>query len=260
MPPNSPSTSKTPGSPFAEKPPATAQAPETAEPIGTLGHWQIYQRKQGGMGEVLICRRDGTDTYVALKSFQLRLFFDPTSRQAFRSELAIWLCLSGYPFILPALGIEKHDARMFALMPACLPDVRGVTTVADLLELAPQPVEIFALMWQLVLGLKFATAYIEGLTHGDLKPANLMWDGRVLQVADFGLAAIGRHATPGLRATPGTNPRIPHNRPRTGRRHLRPRRHPSKPDRKKSAAASTILKGSKRPRHPLPTRQSKRSS
>jgi serine/threonine protein kinase len=201
MPTNDPNT---PGNLFtAPQPAAAPPALQNAQPIGTLGGWLIFERKQGGMGEVLICRRPGDDTAVALKSFQLRLFFDPVSRQAFRSELAIWLRLSGNPFILPALGIEQHDARLFALMPAVLPDSRGIATVADLLDHAPTAQEIYTLIWQLALALKFATTSISGVTHGDLKPTNLMWNGHLLQVADFGLAAIGRHATPGLRATPG---------------------------------------------------------
>ena len=186
-------------------PPSGLRAkPRKREANGKIGHWNIYEVKHGGMGNVYICGVRGLEAEFALKSFQPRLFFDRESRQAFLREVTIWLRLTGTPFIMPALGIEEHEGRVFVVMQAVDEDRRHVGTVSDLIwRKVASPVEAFTVAWQFALGMKLAADAIPGVSHGDLKPANLLYNGGPVLISDFGLATIGRLEGKPLRATPG---------------------------------------------------------
>ena len=156
------------------------------------------------MGDVYICGAGEFSAEFALKSFQPRLFFDPESRRAFLREVTIWLRLTGTPFIMPAMGIEEHEGRFFVLMPAVEEDSRRVGTVSDLIaRKAASPVEAFTIAWQFAMGMRLAGDAIPHVSHGDLKPANLLYNGGPVLISDFGLASIGRLEGKPLRATPG---------------------------------------------------------
>jgi len=155
------------------------------------------------MGEVLICGTSDSEQYAALKSFKPHLFFDRESRNAFLTEIAIWFRLTGTPFVMPAMGIHEYDGRYFVIMPAIGEDERKVGTVADLISLrAGTPVEAFTIAWQLAVGMKLVGDAIPGVSHGDLKPANLLYNGGPVMISDFGLASVGRADGRPLRATP----------------------------------------------------------
>ena len=196
----------TPGNPLAVLLPreGSPKKPAKRDPVGKVGHWTVYEVKKGGMGDVLICGAGDSPARFALKSFQPRLFFDPESRHAFLREITIWLRLTGTPFVMPALNLEEHEGRFFVLMPAVFEDRRQVATVHDLIERkVATPVEAFTIAWQFALGMKLAGDAIPGMSHGDLKPANLLYNGGPLMISDFGLAVMDRSAQPSLRATPG---------------------------------------------------------
>jgi tetratricopeptide (TPR) repeat protein len=192
------------GNPLSVLSPGSKTKPTRLHAAGKIGNWTIYRVKQGGMGEVYICGAGDASAEFALKSFQPRLFFDPESRRAFLREITIWLRLTGSPFIMPALRIEQHGSRLFVLMPAIGEDSRHVGTVGDLIERkVASPVEAFTVAWQFALGMKLAGDAIPGVSHGDLKPANLLYNGGPVLISDFGLASIGRRQGAPLRATPG---------------------------------------------------------
>ncbi|NPT47177.1 tetratricopeptide repeat protein [Paraburkholderia sp. 1N] len=194
----------TPGNPlFPLSQPPGPGAPKKHKAIGKIGHWSVYQVKRGGMGDVYICGISDSEAEYALKSFQPRLFFDPESRRAFLREITIWLRLTGTPFIMPALRIEEHEGRLFVVMAAIDEDQRHVGTVADLIgRKAGNPVEAFTIAWQLAIGMKLAGDAVPGVSHGDLKPANILYNGGPVLISDFGLAAIGRIEGKPLRTTP----------------------------------------------------------
>src|ERR1019366_2228288 len=196
----------TPGNPLSLLSPPSGQGtkPRKRQAAGKIGHWTIYEVKHGGMGDVYICGAGESSAEFALKSFQPRLFFDPESRRAFLREVTIWLRLTGTPFIMPALNIEEHEGRFFVLMPAVDEDSRRVGTVGDLIaRKVASPVEAFTIAWQFAMGMKLAGDAIPGVSHGDLKPANLLYNGGPILISDFGLASIGRLEGKPLRATPG---------------------------------------------------------
>lgn len=195
----------TPGNPLSvlSSPSVLNTKSRKRKAISRIGHWTIYEVKHGGMGDVYICGVGESSSEFALKSFQPRLFFDPESRRAFLREITIWLRLTGTPFIMPALKIEEHEGRFFVLMPAVDEDSRRVGTVGDLIaRKVASPVEAFTIAWQLAIGMKLAGDAILGVSHGDLKPANLLYNGGPVLISDFGLASIGRIEGKPLRATP----------------------------------------------------------
>jgi tetratricopeptide (TPR) repeat protein len=196
----------TPGNPLSlfSQPPRSTPRVKNRRAIGRIGRWTVYEIKQGGMGNIHICGLDDSAPEFALKSFQPRLFFDSESRQAFLRELTVWLRLTGTPFIMPTLGIEEHEGRYFVVMPAVAEDQRNVSTVADLIaRKAANAVEAFTVVLQIAAGLKFSADAIPGVSHGDLKPANILYNGGPVMISDFGLVSIGSADKRQLRATPG---------------------------------------------------------
>jgi tetratricopeptide (TPR) repeat protein len=196
----------TPGNPLSQlsRPPGSIPRLRNRSAIGRIGRWTVYEVKQGGMGNIHICGLESSVPEFALKSFQPRLFFDPESRQAFLREVTVWLRLTGTPFIMPTLGIEEYEGRYFVAMPAVAEDQRHVATVADLIaRKVASPVEAFTVAWQLAIGMKLSGDAIPGVSHGDLKPANLLYNGGPVMISDFGLVSIGSADKRRLRATPG---------------------------------------------------------
>src|ERR1700722_4982218 len=86
---------------------------------GMLGdHFYIHDIKYGGMGEVFICSLNQNENpRVALKTFQKQFFFDPIYRISFENEAVNWSMLSGLPHIMPVMGIEETENRIFLMMP-----------------------------------------------------------------------------------------------------------------------------------------------
>jgi tetratricopeptide (TPR) repeat protein len=192
------------GNPLAAltEPPIAATRRPGRVPVGTIGDWKIYEVKKGGMGDVYICGRDGVEGEYALKSFQSRLFFDAPSRAAFLREITAWLRLTGTPFVMPALGVEEDRGRLLVRMLAVGRDNRGVGTIRDLIaKKCASPTEVFRVALQFASGMRFTGKAIPGVSHGDLTPENLLYNGGPVLISDFGLVAIGR-GEKGLRATP----------------------------------------------------------
>jgi tetratricopeptide (TPR) repeat protein len=182
-------TERTPGTPFGEPVmPDAGRAPGVPQYPELLGDgYVVVAVHRGGMGEVLICEAEDVPQYrIALKSFQKRLFFDAMSRAAFVREAAIWTRLTGVPHVMPGIGVEYLDDRPFVRMPAIDHTVREV--------LASEPLAFdhaVALSAQLATGMAAASARVDGLVHGDLKPENLFLASAGLLISDFGLARAG---------------------------------------------------------------------
>ncbi len=149
---------QTPGDPFFPEPsPRDSSSAIGESEMGFIKYGndqlQIVRVLSGGMGEVYICKPfseiseisedppylsiSGNPMYIALKTFQKRLFFHRAAREAFEREVRIWIQLSSIPFILPAYNLIYYDNRPFVSMPAIVPP-EG-TTVRILLNQGPLP-------------------------------------------------------------------------------------------------------------------------
>ncbi|MFI0447993.1 tetratricopeptide repeat protein [Actinomadura sp. 6N118] len=209
---------QTPGDPLADLFASTDPLPSPAGPFGQLGDdLDILEIRRGGMGEVLICRRRGSDETpasaggaIAYKTFQRRFFFKPQVRAAYLREVRLWSRLAGVPHIMPVLGFQNVEDRPFVLMPAVLGGVRSLRDVVG--GETPDPWRAAFLAAQVALGMHLAGERVAGLVHGDLKPENVLFSDEVAYISDFGLARAAGEAhvitstpayrSPELRADP----------------------------------------------------------
>ena len=164
-------------------------------------YYRIVEVLSGGMAEVYICdvldrvdaakpRKGERQSRVALKTFQRRFFFDQATRLSFIREASTWLRLSGVPHILPVLGIKQIGDQPFLEMLAVERGPRGERSIADLLRQGPLPVSVAVkFAFQLSLALNMSGNRLQGLAHGDLKPANVLLINGDSFLADFGLVS-----------------------------------------------------------------------
>jgi tetratricopeptide (TPR) repeat protein len=188
------SGSSTPGDPLAPipEPERIGAVPGGAQVLGR--RWRVQQVHHGGMAEVYICALEQPDAdseiRLALKTYPRQMLLNPAVRRAFTREVATWAQLTSHPGVVPMLGIEEIDGRLFAVSAAVPPDSNGDVSVRDLINRGPLPTaRVLDIAWQAAATLANLGRELPGLVHGDLKPENfLLWEGVTLLVADFGLS------------------------------------------------------------------------
>jgi predicted Ser/Thr protein kinase len=152
---------------------------------------------RGGMGEIYLAHDRELDRRVAVKILDEHVAENPEFRQRFRREALTAARLSGEAHVVTIFDVGEHDGRPFIVM-EFLPG----GTLAERARAAPPSPEQ-SLAWLAQAATALDTAHAEGVVHRDVKPANLMLDGRGgLTVVDFGIARAADH-TLGMTA-PGT--------------------------------------------------------
>lgn len=157
----------------------------------------------GGMGEVYRARDTRLDRMVALKILPDDLAADPARTTRFLQE-ARTISTFAHPNIAQLYDLGDEDGRTYLVM-----ELVDGTSLERLIESAPLP-----LLRIVRIGTAIADALEEahrrGITHRDVKPANVMiTSSGVVKVLDFGLAKRDELATTSsstaIRATtPGT--------------------------------------------------------
>jgi formylglycine-generating enzyme required for sulfatase activity len=160
----------------------------TAEGTGKVllaGRYEVVREiGRGAMGRVLLARDHLLDgATVALKLPDVLLRQDESAMRALRREASLARRLT-HPHIVALRSVEESDGGLFLVMDY----VEGRTLKQLLAERGPLPEEeVRTLFAPLAEALDYAHG--EGVVHRDVKPANILIDGRGrARLADFGVA------------------------------------------------------------------------
>ncbi len=139
---------------------------------------------RGGMGEIFCATDRELGREVALKVLAARYAADQPLRARFEREALAAARLSGTPNIVTIFDVTEHNGRPIIVM-EYLSGGSLEAQIAGTPCSAPQ-----ALRWLEEAAGALDAAHAAGIVHRDVKPANLLLDGRgELQVADFGVAS-----------------------------------------------------------------------
>jgi eukaryotic-like serine/threonine-protein kinase len=139
----------------------------------------------GGMGRVFRATDTALSRDVAVKVLADRYADDQAVRARFRREALAQARLSGNPSIVTIFDVAEHDGRPLIVMAY----MEGGSLEARVQEHAGcPPVQVLAWLEQAAAGLD--AAHAAGVVHRDVKPGNLLLDGRDrVHVGDFGVAS-----------------------------------------------------------------------
>jgi len=139
----------------------------------------------GGMGEIFLARDRELGRDVAIKVLAKRFAADEDSRARFNREALAAARLSGTPNIVTIFDVGEHNGRPLIVMEY----LSGGSLEARLTGRRPCPTRQ-ALDWLEEAAVALDAAHAAGIVHRDVKPANLLLDGRGhVHVADFGIAS-----------------------------------------------------------------------
>ncbi|HEV8462801.1 MAG TPA: serine/threonine-protein kinase [Gaiellaceae bacterium] len=137
---------------------------------------------RGGMGEVYRATDSELGRDVAIKVLSSRFADDVSFRARFEREAMAAARLSGFDNTVTIFDVAEYDGRPLIVM-EFLPGGSLERRIAD----APRG-EVVQWLADAATGLDAAHAV--GIVHRDVKPANLLFDGRGhIHVADFGIAS-----------------------------------------------------------------------
>ncbi|HXW57471.1 MAG TPA: protein kinase [Candidatus Cybelea sp.] len=141
---------------------------------------------KGGMGEVYRAEDLRLGQTVALKFLPDSMLEDEAARTRFHQEVRLSREIA-HPNVCRVFDIGEADGRLFLTMEYI--DGEDLASLLRRIGQLPQSKGL-DIARQLCAGL--AAAHDHGVLHRDLKPGNIMLDGRGrVRITDFGLAALG---------------------------------------------------------------------
>ena len=148
--------------------------------LGTLGEYEVQEViGQGGMGVVLKAFEPALHRLVAIKVLAPALAGSATARRRFTREAqaAAAVC---HEHVVAVHGVHEADGLPYLVMQY----VAGESLQDRLDRTGPlEVVEVVRIGMQTAAGL--AAAHAQGLIHRDVKPANLLLEGRAWGEARF---------------------------------------------------------------------------
>ncbi len=163
----------------------TASDHPTLEPGHVIGPYTIVREAgRGGMGRVYVATDARLGRTVALKAVRAQLA-DSAQRDRLRREARAAAALT-HPGICTVYALEEIDGDLFIASEL----IEGRTLRQEMAS-GGHPSGSDALQTAREIAAALAAAHAAGVTHGDLKPENIMraYDGR-LKILDFGLARV----------------------------------------------------------------------
>jgi serine/threonine protein kinase len=150
---------------------------------------------RGGMGQIFLAEDRELGRKVAIKVLDDRFAGDDQLRERFKREALAAARLSGHPHVVTIFDVGDSQGRPFIVM-EYLPG----GTLGDRTRQGPvEPAE--ALSWLGQVAEALDAAHELGIVHRDVKPPNLLFDGRdELVVADFGIARVADDTLTGMTA------------------------------------------------------------
>ena len=164
-----------------------------------LGGYRVIELiGSGGTGEVYRAHQRSLGREVALKVLRPDATSDEVRRIRFQREAEITAALD-HPNIVPIYETDQDQGRLFLAMKL----VDGRPLSSEDAERGPRDVARLGAL--VARGLH--AAHEAGVTHRDVKPANILLEGSHPYVADFGLARMEAHLTmTRTGSAPGTLP------------------------------------------------------
>src|SRR5688572_9669679 len=140
----------------------------------------------GGMASVWEAHDELLDRDVAVKLLASHLGEDERARKRFQREARAAAGLSSHTNVVTIYDVGEHKRRVFMVM-----EIMRGGTLGDRLKSRKELSHDKAVRWLGQAAAALDTAHDQGVVHRDIKPGNLLLDGRErLAVADFGIARL----------------------------------------------------------------------
>jgi hypothetical protein len=150
----------------------------------TLGQYEIREKiGQGGMAQVFKAYQPGLDRFVAVKVLSPSLAEEPGFTQRFQREAHSAARLH-HPHILEVYEFGVQDNYNYLAMRY----VEHSRTLGDLIREGAPLDSLINYIIQVADALNYA--HQQGIVHRDVKPGNILIDGKWALLTDFGLAKI----------------------------------------------------------------------
>ncbi len=164
-----------------------AMPPVTPARISLPDRYRVVRHlANGGMASVWEAHDELLDRDVAVKLLASHLGEDERARKRFQREARAAAGLSSHPNVVTIYDVGEHKNRVFMVM-----EIMRGGTLGDRLKGDREIPHQTALRWLHEAAAALDTAHEAGVVHRDIKPGNLLLDGRDrLAVADFGIARL----------------------------------------------------------------------
>lgn len=164
----------------------TAAQPEVST-LDSFGDFDVVQQiGKGGMGTVYLAMQRSLGRQVALKVLDGAAKTMPSARTRMRREAELTALLE-HPNIIPVYAVGEVGGAPFIAMKY----IAGPSLAEIEQPLTPEAIAELGVA--LAEGLD--AAHLQGIVHRDVKPANILMDGNVPMLVDFGLARGQTDAT-----------------------------------------------------------------
>jgi eukaryotic-like serine/threonine-protein kinase len=142
---------------------------------------------RGGMGDVFRATDTTLGRTVAVKVLSERYAHDEDIKRRFKNEALAAARVSGAPSTVTIFDVGENEGQPFIVMEF----LEGGSLEQRLRVGRPDPADVLRWLEQAAAALD--AGHTEGVVHRDVKPGNLLLDGREdVHVADFGVAsAVG---------------------------------------------------------------------